>query len=202
MSGIFDPGPRPAPRRERGIVLLVGLVVLVVLSLLAVGSMRATTLEERMSHNSQDRQIAFQVAEAALREAELTLSQPMLPAFVAVGAAGADGFYLPDPPNGDTPAVAYLPIWQRTAGSPSYPSWRSASVTSDAPPAPIDLARGEYLIEQLEVLEETAPGESLQADAAEDHRERIIYRISARAWGANAAGEAAPVVLLQSTFKR
>ncbi len=190
------------PRREQGVVLMVGLVVLMVLSLLAIGSMRATTLEERMSHNSQDRQIAFQVAEAALREAELVLTQPMLPTFVAINSPAADGFYLPDPPNPDTPSVAYKPMWQRTAADAAYPSWRPASVTSDAPPAPIDLARGEYLIEQLEVIEETAPGESLQADAAEDRRERIIYRISARAWGANAAAEPAPVVLLQSTFKR
>lgn len=50
--------------------------------------------------------------------------------------------------------------------------------------------------------DEAAPGESLQADAAEERRERIIYRISARAWGASTAGEAAPVVLLQSTYKR
>lgn len=190
------------PRGQRGVVLLIGLVVLMVLSLLAVGSMRATTLEERMSHNSEDRQIAFQVAEAALREAELILTQPMLPAFVAITSPAADGFYLPDPPNPDTPSVAYKPIWQRSAADTAHPSWRPASVTSGAPPAPIDLARGEYLIEQLEVIDKTAPGESLQADAAEDRRERIIYRISARAWGATAAAEPAPVVLLQSTFKR
>ncbi len=194
---------RPARvQREQGVVLIVGLVVLVILSLLAVGSMRSTTLEERMTHNSQDRQIAFQVAEAALREAELLLGQPMLPAFVEVGSPAADGFYLPDPPDPDTPSIAYLPLWQRTAASPAPPVWRSASVTSDAPPAPIDRARGEYLIEQLDVQDEAAPGESLQADAAEERRERIIYRISARAWGASTAGEAAPVVLLQSTYKR
>lgn len=196
------PNQSRSPRGERGVVLLIGLVVLVVLSLLAVGSMRATTLEERMSHNSEDRQIAFQVAEAALREAELVLTQPMLPAFVAINDPAADGFYLPDPPNPDTPSLAYQPMWQRTAADTAHPSWRVASVTTDAPPAPIDRARGEYLIEQLEVINETAPGESLQADAAEDRRERIIYRISARAWGATAAEEPAPVVLLQSTFKR
>ncbi len=189
-------------QRERGVVLIVGLVVLVILSLLAVGSMRSTTLEERMTHNSQDRQIAFQVAEAALREAELLLSQPMLPAFVEVDDPAADGFYLPDLPDPDAPDVLYQPLWQRSSAHPAHPVWRPASVTRDAPPAPIDRARGEYLIEQLDVQDEASPGESLQADAAEERRERIIYRISARAWGASTAGEAAPVVLLQSTFKR
>lgn len=190
------------PQRQRGVVLLVGLVVLLVLSLLALGSIRSTTLEERMTGNSQDQQIAFQVAEAALREAEAILGQPMLPAFVAVGSIGAAGFYLADPPDSSAAASRYRPLWLRTAADTRNPVWRSATVTADAPPPPIDRARGEYLIEQLDSNEEASPGESLQADSAEDRRERIIYRITARAWGAATADQAAPAVLLQSTFKR
>lgn len=190
------------PRHEQGLVLLIGLIILLVLSLLAISAIRSTTLEERMTGNSQDQQIAFQVAEAALREAEMILGQPMLPAFVDVADPAADGFYLADPPNGDTPDVAYRPLWLRTATDARYPAWRTAAVTTDAPPAPIDRARGEFLIEQLETEEEASPGESLQADSAEDRRERIIYRITARAWGAATADQAAPAVLLQSTFKR
>ncbi|WP_293373920.1 PilX N-terminal domain-containing pilus assembly protein [Nevskia sp.] len=191
-----------APRAQQGVVLLIGLIILLLLSLLAIGSIRSTTLEERMTGNSQDQQIAFQVAEAALREAEMMLGQPMLPPFVDVGDANADGFYLPDPPNGDAPDTVYRPLWLRTAADARNPVWRAASVTTDAPPAPIDRARGDYLIEQLDMQEEASPGESLQADSAEDRRERVIYRITARAWGAATADQAAPAVLLQSTFKR
>ena len=190
------------PRKQQGMVLLVGLIILVVLSLLAISSIRTTTLEERMTGNSQDQQIAFQVAEAALREAEAILGQPMLPAFVDVASAAAAGFYLADPPNGNAPDTVYRPLWLRTTADARNPVWRTASVTTDAPPAPIDRARGSFIIEQLDTEEEASPGESLQADAAEDRRERIIYRITARAWGAATADQAAPAVLLQSTFKR
>ena len=190
------------PRAEQGVVLLVGLIILVVLSLLAIGSIRSTTLEERMTGNSQDQQIAFQIAEAALREAEAILGQPMLPAFVTVGSAGAAGFYLSDPPDANTPGTVYKPLWLRTSADARHPVWRAASVTADAPPPPIDRARSDFLIEQLDTEDEASPGESLQADSAEDRRERIIYRITARAWGAATADQAAPAVLLQSTFKR
>lgn len=47
-----------ARRSQGGVVLLVGLIILVVLSLLAIGSIRSTTLEERMTGNSQDQQSA------------------------------------------------------------------------------------------------------------------------------------------------
>ena len=112
-----------APRREQGLVLLVGLIILVVLSLLAIGSIRSTTLEERMTGNSQDQQIAFQVAEAALREAEMILGQPMLPAFVEVGDAAAAGFYLADPPDGDAPETVYRPLWLRIPWRIPRGSW-------------------------------------------------------------------------------
>lgn len=191
-----------APHRQQGMVLLVGLIILVVLSLLAISSIRSTTLEERMTGNSQDQQIAFQVAEAALREAEAILGQPMLPAFVDVSSGAGAGFYLADLPDGNAPGTTYKPLWMRTPADARHPVWREASVTSDAPPAPIDRARGDFLIEQVDTEEEASPGESLQADSAEDRRERIIYRISARAWGAVTADQAAPSVLLQSTFKR
>lgn len=188
--------------QQSGVVLVVGLLVLLILSLLAVGSMRSTTLEERMTSNTQDQQIAFQLAEAALREAETILSQPMLPSFVTIDDVDGEGFYLFDPPDEDTPANAYKPLWKRAAADARSPQWREATANNDAPPAPIDRARAEFLIEQLLIAEELSPGESLQADGAEDRRERIIYRITARAWGAMSADQNAPTIILQSTFKR
>lgn len=205
MTAPRPPLPRHSPRlrpNQRGLALLVGMIILVVLSLLALGSIRATTLEERMTGNTQDREIAFQVAEAALREAEAILGQPMLPAFVAIGDPAGDGFYLADAPDSNAPATVYQPLWRRPAAAADSPVWRVASVTLDAPPTPIDRARGEFLIEQLETQEEAAPGESLGVDSPDETRERIVYRITARAWGAATADQPAPSVLLQSTFKR
>ena len=130
------------------------------------------------------------------------MSQPMLPQFLPVTDAAADGYYLADVPTLAAEGQLYQPLWQRSASHAAYPQWQDSAITADAPPAPIDRARGQFLVEQLQVVEEAAPGESLQSDAAQDRRERTLYRITARAWGATTANEAAPVVLLQSTFKR
>lgn len=57
-------------KTEKGSALLVSLVMLLLITLVAVGSMQGTILQERMTANLRDRDLAFQAAEAALREAE------------------------------------------------------------------------------------------------------------------------------------
>lgn len=58
--------PLPLPRRQKGIVLVVGLVFLLVLTIIGVTSLRTTTLEQRMAGNMQQRTLAFQDAEARI----------------------------------------------------------------------------------------------------------------------------------------
>ena len=57
-------------RTQRGVVLIISLIFLLVLTLMGVAAMQGTTMQERMAGNSQDRNVAFQAAEAALRDAE------------------------------------------------------------------------------------------------------------------------------------
>jgi len=59
-----------AVRRQHGAVLIITLLVLVVLTMIGVTSMRENILEENMSGNMRDQTLAFQAAEAALRDAE------------------------------------------------------------------------------------------------------------------------------------
>ena len=56
--------------RQRGVVLIVSLIMLLVVTLVAVSSMQGTVLEEKMAGNAKDRNLAFQTTESALREAE------------------------------------------------------------------------------------------------------------------------------------
>ena len=58
-------------RAERGVALVVVLVLLLVMTLLGLAVVRSTLLEEKMSSNLYDRSLAFQAAESALREAEI-----------------------------------------------------------------------------------------------------------------------------------
>lgn len=60
------PTPRLNPRPQRGSVLVVSLMILVLLTLIGITAMGNTTLEEKMAGNSRDRQLAFQAAESAL----------------------------------------------------------------------------------------------------------------------------------------
>lgn len=59
-----------AIKKQTGVVLIMSLVILMVLSLLGVSSMRTSSLQERMSGNARDYQIAFEAAEIALRAGE------------------------------------------------------------------------------------------------------------------------------------
>lgn len=55
---------------QRGVALVVALILLVVATLIGLSGVRGTNLQERMSANMYDRSLAFQRAEAALRAAE------------------------------------------------------------------------------------------------------------------------------------
>ncbi|MFS2036633.1 PilX N-terminal domain-containing pilus assembly protein [Polaromonas sp. CT11-55] len=59
----------PARRRQRGMTLLVGMILLVMLMVISVVGFRNTTLSERMTGNVVDRNISFQSAENSGKEA-------------------------------------------------------------------------------------------------------------------------------------
>ena len=68
--------PRSGPReraQQRGVVLFTSLILLVILTLVGVMLSRLQTVEERISQNDQDHQLAVQAAEATLRFAEVGL---------------------------------------------------------------------------------------------------------------------------------
>ncbi len=74
----------PIPKQS-GVVLVVSLVMLLLLTLIALTGMQTTGLEEKMVTNMRDNNIAFQAAEAALRDAEkdLLAGRPSITAFDA-----------------------------------------------------------------------------------------------------------------------
>ena len=68
---IAQPNPLPTTNApQEGFVLIVGLVILGLLTMLALSSMRDTTMQEKMAGASRDSGLAFQAAESALRDAE------------------------------------------------------------------------------------------------------------------------------------
>jgi len=68
--------PAPATAsRQRGAALVVGLILLVVLTILAVSGVFTSTMELRMARNTQSQERAFQAAEVAVEDA---LGNPVL----------------------------------------------------------------------------------------------------------------------------
>lgn len=57
-------------RSQRGVALVVALVLLVVVTLVGLASIRGTTMQQKMTANFYDREIGFQAAEAGLRAGE------------------------------------------------------------------------------------------------------------------------------------
>lgn len=160
---------------QSGIALITGLIFMVVLTLLALAAMRTTTLEERMSGNTRDRDMALQSAEAALRAGEQVVTGATLPAF-ATGTAL-------------TPRIASGTLstyWQSTHpwATQSVSTWQPAG-TNAAP---------QYVIEEMGATAGGGGG-GLGVGALSDSG---VYRVTARGVGRNAN----TVVILQAVYQR
>jgi type IV pilus assembly protein PilX len=161
---------------QRGIVLVMVLMFLVVLTLLGMAAMRGTLLEERMAGNSRDRDLAFQSSEAALRAGEAVLAGAVLPA-MAAGTA-------------NTPRIAegtQTAYWQATH------DWDGESTSLPAvPDGTAEAPR--YVIEELSVTAASGGG-GLGVGALGDEG---VYRVTARGVGSNPN----TVVILQAIYQR
>lgn len=166
---------------QRGAVLIVSLIILLVLTILGVVSMQNTTLEERMAGNMRDRQLAFEAAEAALNVGEQALQAPVLPAF-----NGTNGYYQP---NDD--------LWTQAATWDTAGNYIVANVSSsfgqNAYGGNLLYANPEYYLEQMPST--TAQGGSLEAGVANSAG---MFRVTARGVGSSPDA----VVILQTTFRR
>lgn len=65
-----------APHQQRGVALIVALILLVVVTIIGLAAIRTSTLQEKMAGNTFDRTQAFQVAEATLQLASATILPP------------------------------------------------------------------------------------------------------------------------------
>ncbi|HBS27591.1 MAG TPA: hypothetical protein DD827_10820 [Gammaproteobacteria bacterium] len=59
---------QPKHQRERGVALIVGLVLVTALTLIGVTAVKLTTLDERIAANSQYKKLTFQAVESVLTE--------------------------------------------------------------------------------------------------------------------------------------
>lgn len=159
---------------QRGVVLVIALIMLLMVTLLAISAAQVTGLNERMVGFARDRDVAFQAAEAALREGERVLQLAVLPAF-----DGTAGLY-------PTPAPGSTPRWKTI-------DWSTAGVAYGGAIAGVS-AQPRYIVEEIAIL----PGAGESLDAAEAASTNAYYRVTGRAVG----GEGNTIAVLQTTYRR
>jgi type IV pilus assembly protein PilX len=138
-----------------------------------VSALSSTTLQERMAGNLRDNNLAFQAAEAALREGEEFLRQAVVPPFNGAGG-----------------------LLERQDGAGQADFWNSFNwVGNSRAAAQPDgtAAQPAYVIEELPPM--PAEGDSLKFGPLS---EVAVYRITARGVG----GTPDAVSILQTTYRR
>ena len=91
--------------RQQGSTLIISLMILVVMTLIGLTGIASSTLEEKMAGNTRDQALAFQAAEAALRDGEQYWTDIVSLAAAFNGATA--GLY----PQGEHPDVLDADTW-------------------------------------------------------------------------------------------
>jgi type IV pilus assembly protein PilX len=102
-------------RQQRGAVLIITLVMLVLVTIVVISSVRSTTMEERMAGNARDRDKALQAAEAVV-----------LKCLALVKTTNASGFTTAGGTILSPAGVVADPVWEVDA------NWASTSPNSHA----------------------------------------------------------------------
>ena len=63
---------------QRGAILIIALIMLLLLTIIGLSSMRGTSLQESMAGNMRDGSLALQAAEAALRQGENVVNKKFM----------------------------------------------------------------------------------------------------------------------------
>lgn len=173
---------------QKGIALVTGLIFLVVLTLISFAAMKSTSLEERMAGNARDQSLAFQAAEAGIREAMKSLGTGVPPAAGFVTGCAA-GLCENDP---------VTPVWTTITANNQWTSSKTLAYTGT--PLTIDgstpvAIQPRYIIELI-VGSSIPSGESASEGAGSSGTLVSSYRVTARGWGLTDTTQAT----LQSTF--
>ena len=165
--------------RQRGAVLVIALMMLLVMTILGVTAMQMSRVEERMAGNTRDINLAFQGAEAGLRDAEGRLD-----AFIGV-----------KPP---TCATAPCNFWRKNTWTVSLrdqiPSWWITNGREYGVAATLEVA-GVTRDPRTVIQEIDCVRDSPRVDAPQG---RAFYAVTSNSSGATATTEA----VLETTYAK
>jgi type IV pilus assembly protein PilX len=177
-------------RQQRGAVLVVSMLLLLVMTVLALGAAQTTRLQERMSSNMRDRDLAFESSEAGLRNGERIIdSLTVAPSPCTSGRCQVyDRNILPTSLGFQTPAWWNTNAWAYVTDQ-TFSSTRGTAIKGTGMAG----ADPQFVVEELEEVTDT-----LTVPPTGPPPSRIYYRITSAAQGGTAQAQ----VVLQSTFAR
>jgi len=185
----------PAPVRQAGMSLFPALMFLLVLSVLGVSALNSTLMQEKMVANTKDANLAFQAAEAGLRDGEADIARNITTntAFTSACVAGlcTPPSTWPTPTSAD---ISKVIDWSNAGLTRTYGSQTAAPALPDV------AAQPQYVIERLTPPPglPVGPGGSvgLGCGAGCVHSGGYAYRLTVLATGARPETR----VVLQSTY--
>jgi type IV pilus assembly protein PilX len=203
--------PLASPARQKGAVLVVALLFLMIITMLGVASLQSTSSEERMAGNSRDSNNALTAAEAALRDAWYDINGSCAPGAASctkrnpaisgatnfgdgtatAGKCSTAGLCLP---AGSYPNYSLLNItnWSASGAGAVYPvtfgTYTMAGTTAER--IPQVAVQPQYVIEALCT---PSSGASIGGAGCPQY----FYRITARGYGGNSNTQ----VTLQMTVR-
>jgi type IV pilus assembly protein PilX len=178
---------------QKGVALVVALILLVVITLVGLAAVRGTIMQQKMTSNLYDRQVAFQDAEAAIREAAALI--PTTPTLIWHNCQSGGVTCLPNPFNDSTlPAGAVHTVTKGT-GTGNFTVGGAAS------------GQPQYVVENMGnwVDQTTNTGAGQTANCRNYgvqgcSSQLVYYRITARSGDPSKVGDRA-VVTVQAVIK-
>lgn len=177
-----------ARQRQQGISLVVVLLFLVIMMGLGTTAIRTATIEEKLSGNERDQQIAFEAAEAALRDGE-RYARTALSAGSGFSAGCGNGLCLP--------SVSATAQWDAIDWNGPIPR-AYGSVTGAGGYPDGSVSRAPRFI--VELLPDMTPGSGNSIGLGTRSRAGTgtPFRITAMGWGQRPSTQ----VMLQSVYVR
>ena len=178
-----------SPKRESGAVLIVGLVMVLLISIIAVSAIRGSNLQESMAGNMRERNLAFQTSESALRVGEgLVSDQVSRPIMTNSMGMYRDTF--------KTPASTILTFTDA--------NWKEASkvkVTALDFDEDLFSRQPSYVVEELDPdvgIGAAMEGSAIDLEGMQNTGDITPYRVTARGYGASENS----IKTLQTTYNR
>jgi len=175
-------------RAQTGAALIVSLLFLLILTVTGITAMLVSSLEERMSGNLRSRNLAFQAAEAALRQGESDLVGILSSAAFASTSAATFGC---------TGSVTYpCVLLNISAASDSWnDTTRAVSYSANFPNISVN---PKYIIEVLTPRGVTRPGVIfIPGEPRTPSNSDCVYRVTSRGTGSSSVA----VAIVQSTYR-